>query len=141
MGYILGDEGSGAVMGRMFLNALYKKRLYDGAQEEFQQHFSLTMANVIERVYRQPMANRWLASLCPYIHEHLHEPTVEAVVTENFRLFIRHNLTPYQRPHLPVNAVGSVAFFFKPQLEQAAAAEGYTVGRILRSPLDAAERL
>ncbi len=141
MGYILGDEGSGAVMGRMFLNALYKERLYAGARQEFEQFFNLTMTDVIARVYRQPMANRWLASLCPYIHEHLSHSSVEEVVVENFRLFIRHNLVPYHRPHLPINAVGSVAFFFKPQLEQAAAAEGYTVGHILRSPLDAAENL
>lgn len=141
LGYILGDEGSGAVMGRMFLNALYKNRLYHNAKEEFEQHFNLSMPDVIERVYRQPMANRWLASLCPYIHEHLEDPTIEDVVVQNFRLFISHNLAPYRRPHLPINAVGSVAYFFKPQLEQAAAAEGYTVGRILRSPLDAADQL
>ena len=141
LGYILGDEGSGAVMGRMFINALYKNRLYDGAQEEFEQFFSLTMADVIERVYRQPMANRWLASLCPYIYEHLNKPSVEDIVIENFRLFIQHNLTPYRHPQLPINAVGSVAFFFRHQLEQAAAAESYAVGCILRSPFDAAVRL
>lgn len=141
LGYILGDEGSGAVMGRMFLNALYKNRLYEGAKEEFEQFFKLNMANVIERVYRQPMANRWLASLCPYIRQHLDQPSVQEVVVQNFRLFIRHNLEPYRRPHLPINAVGSVAHFFRPQLEQAAAAEGYTIGQILRSPLDAAQHL
>ena len=141
LGYILGDEGSGAVMGRMFLNALYKNRLYEGAKEEFEQFLKLNMANVIERVYRQPMANRWLASLCPYIRQHLDQPSVQEVVVQNFRLFIRHNLEPYRRPHLPINAVGSVAHFFRPQLEQAAAAEGYTIGQILRSPLDAAQHL
>ena len=137
LGYILGDEGSGAVMGRIFINALYKSRLYANAKEKFEQHFNLSMADVIDRVYRQPMANRWLASLCPYIREHIEEPTVENIVVQNFRLFIRHNLEPYQHPHLPINAVGSVAYFFKPQLEKAAQAEGYTIGRILRSPLDA----
>ena len=141
LGYILGDEGSGAVMGRMFLNALYKNRLYEGAKEEFEYFFKLDMATVIECVYRQPMANRWLASLCPYIHQHLDQPSVQEVVVQNFRLFIRHNLAPYRRPHLPINAVGSVAHFFRKQLELAAAAEGYTIGKILRSPLDAAQHL
>ena len=141
LGYILGDEGSGAVMGRMFLNALYKNRLYEGAKEEFEQFFKLNMANVIERVYRQPMANRWLASLCPYVHQHLSQPSVQEVVVQNFQLLIRHNLAPYRRPHLPINAVGSVAHFFRLQLEQASAAEGYTIGQILRSPLGAAQHL
>lgn len=136
LGYILGDEGSGAVMGRLYLNALYKNRLQKDAKEKFEQHFSITMSDVIDRVYRQPMANRWLASLCPYIHDQLDQPAVEQLVVDNFRSFIVHNLEPYHRPDLPINAVGSVAFFFQAQLGQAAASEGYLLGNILRSPLD-----
>ena len=120
LGYILGDEGSGAVLGRRFLNALYKGRLYEGAAEEFE----------------QPMANRWLASLAEYVASRIAHPEVEQLVVENFRLFIRHNLQPYRRPDLPVSAVGSIAFFFRPQLQQAAQAEGYHLGKILRSPID-----
>ena len=136
LGYILGDEGSGAVLGRLFLNALYKKRLYVGAREEFEQHFGLTMADVIERVYRQPMANRWLASLSEYIHQHLDRPTVHSLVVNNFRDFIRHNIQPYHRPDLPINAVGSIAWYYQDQLAEAATAEGYAVGTILRSPIE-----
>ena len=136
LGYILGDEGSGAVLGRLFLNALYKKRLYAGAREEFEGHFGLTMADVIERVYRQPMANRWLASLSAYIHQHLDQSTVHNLVVKNFRDFIRHNIQPYQRPDLPINAVGSIAWYYQQQLAEAATAEGYAIGTILRSPID-----
>ena len=136
LGYILGDEGSGAVLGRCFLNALYKGRLYEGAAEEFEQTMHLTMGDVIDRVYRQPMANRWLASLAEYVASRIAHPEVEQLVVENFRLFIRHNLQPYRRPDLPVSAVGSIAFFFRPQLQQAAQAEGYHLGKILRSPID-----
>jgi N-acetylglucosamine kinase-like BadF-type ATPase len=135
LGYILGDEGSGAVLGRMFLNALYKNRMYAGAREEFEQHYHLTMADVISHVYRQPLPNRWLASLSEYIHLHLHHPEVNSLVVENFRLFIRHNIAPYQRADLPLNAVGSIAYYYQEQLRQAASEEGYTVGKILRSPL------
>ena len=136
MGYILGDEGSGAVMGKLFLNALYKNRLSENAKEKFEQRFNITIADVIDRIYRQPMANRWLASLCPYIHEQLDQPAVEQLVVANFRNFITCNLAPYHRTDLLINAVGSVAFFFRAQLEQAAAMEGYQLGTILRSPLD-----
>lgn len=135
LGYILGDEGSGAVMGRHFLNAVYKGRLYEGAREEFEQHFQLTLADVIDRVYRQPMANRWLASLAPYVHQHLGRPEASALVVDGFRRFISHNVAPYGRPDLPLAAVGSIAYFFRQQLEQAAAAEGYRLGTVLRSPL------
>jgi len=137
MGYILGDEGSGAVLGIRFLNALYKNRLSDQIRIEFETSTGMSMAQVIERVYRQPMPNRWLASLSVFIHQHLDNPAVKAIVVQNFIDFIRHNIAPYQRTDLPISAVGSIAFFFKEQLAEAAIQEGYTIGKILRSPLDA----
>lgn len=136
MGYILGDEGSGATLGKEFLNALYKGRLYEGAREEFEAETGMTMADVITKVYRQPMPNRWLASLSKYIHRHLKEPTVRNIVVENYRKFISHNLRPYGRQDLALNAVGSIAYYYEEQLRQAAKEEGYAVGRILRSPID-----
>ena len=113
MGYILGDEGSGAVLGIRFLNALYKNRLSDQIRLEFETSMGMSMAQVIERVYRQPMPNRWLASLSVFIHQHLDTPAVKAIVVQNFIDFIRHNIAPYQRTDLPISAVGSIAFFFK----------------------------
>ena len=136
LGYILGDEGSGAVLGRLFLNALYKERMYAGAREEFEQHTGMTMSDVIARVYRQPMANRWLASLSVYIGTLLRHPEVRDLVVQNFRDFIVRNIVPYQRPDLPIGAVGSIAYYYRDQLAEAVQAEGYTLGTVLRSPID-----
>ena len=97
----------------------------------------MQMPQVIERVYRQPMANRWLASLSAFIHEHISEPAVEQLVIDNFRQFVIRNIAPYHRRDLPINAVGSIAFYYKEQLEKAVKAEGYTLGKVVRSPLDA----
>lgn len=137
MGYILGDEGSGAVLGVRFLNALYKNRLSDEVKVAFEAYEEMSMAQVIDRVYRQPMANRWLASLSTFIHQQIGNPQIEQLVIDNFRDFIQRNITPYQRKDLPINAVGSIAFYYKEQLEKAVKAEGYTLGKIVRSPLDA----
>ncbi len=137
MGYILGDEGSGAVLGVRLLNALYKNRLPIELKASFEAFSQMTMAQVIERVYRQPMPNRWLASLSVFIHQHIDNPQVEQLVIENFRDFIRRNIAPYQRQDLPINAVGSIAFYYKEQLAKAVNEEGYTLGKIVRSPLDA----
>lgn len=137
MGYILGDEGSGAVLGARFLNALYKNRLSDEVKVAFEAYAKMSMAQVIERVYRQPMANRWLASLSTFIHQQIGNQQIEQLVIDNFRDFIQRNITPYQRKDLPINAVGSIAFYYKEQLEKAVKAEGYTLGKIVRSPLDA----
>ena len=137
MGYILGDEGSGAVLGVRFLNALYKNRLSNDVKAAFEAFTEMSMAQVIERVYRQPMANRWLASLSAFIHQQIDNPQIEQLVIDNFRDFIQRNIAPYQRRDLPINAVGSIAFYYQQQLEKAVKAEGYTLGKIVRSPLDA----
>ena len=136
MGYILGDEGSGAVLGIRFLNALYKNRLHDQLLSDFESFTGMSMAQVIERVYRQPMPNRWLASLSVFIHQHLDSPAVNSIVKQNFIDFIRHNIIPYQRTDLPISAVGSIAYYYQEQLAEAVIQEGFILGKILRSPLD-----
>lgn len=135
LGYILGDEGSGANLGIRFLNSLYKNQLPKEVKEEFErQGFALN--DIIDRVYRQPMANRFLASLSPFIHSHLDVPEVSALVEESFHQFMVKNIVPYGRNDLPVSAVGSVAFFYKEQLRKAVEKEGYTLGRVMRSPIE-----
>lgn len=136
LGYILGDEGSGAVLGVRFLNALYKGRLPEDLQREFESWSGLTLASIVDRVYRQPLANRWLASLSVFIRQHVAQPAVRELVVSNFRDFILRNVEPYGRRDLPLSAVGSIAYHYAAQLEEAADKEGYALGTILRSPID-----
>ena len=136
LGYVLGDEGSGAVLGISFLNALYKGFLPTSLVSEFESEFQMTMADVVARVYRQPMANRFLASLSPFISRHLDEPGVNELVVDNFRRFFRRNLVQYGRTDLSVGFVGSIASYYEPQLRQAAEAEGFVVGKIVKSPME-----
>ena len=136
MGYVLGDEGSGAVLGIRFLNALYKDRLPHTILSDFEAYIGMNLAQVVNRVYRQPLANRWLASLSEFIHAHVDEPLIEALVVENFRDFLRYNVDPYGRRDLPVSALGSIAYYYQSQFLEALKSEGYTVGKILRGPLD-----
>ena len=136
MGYILGDEGSGASLGKLFLNALYKKRLPNRIKVSFEEETGMDLSTIIDRVYRQPMAGRWLASLSPFIYRHINEEQVEEIVVENFICFIRHNILPYQRKDLPINALGSMAFYYKFQLEEAVKKEGCALGRVMRNPIE-----
>ena len=136
LGYILGDEGSGAVLGVRFLNALYKGRLPEDLQREFESWSGLTLASIVDRVYRQPLANRWLASLSVFIRQHVAQPAVRELVVSNFRDFILRNVEPYGRRDLTLSAVGSIAYHYAAQLEEAADKEGYAFGTILRSPID-----
>ena len=136
LGYILGDEGSGGVLGKHFLHELYKGVLSKDIRSEFEREYGLSMADVIQRVYREPMANRFLASLAPFIHRHLSDDAVKQIVINNFRDFFRYNIRPYGHPEMPVSFVGSIAWHFRAQLAEAAKLEGFAVGTILRSPIE-----
>lgn len=136
LGYILGDEGSGAVLGRLFLNALYKGFLPQSMVGEFEQWIGMSYQDIITRVYREPMANRFLAGIAPFIHDRLDIPAVRGIVVDNFRNFFRRNVVQYGAASLPVGAVGSIAYFFRDELREAASLEGFTLSRVLRSPMD-----
>ena len=136
LGYILGDEGSGAVLGRRFLNALYKGMLSDKIKSDFETATGLTMADVIDRVYSQPHANRFLASLSEFIHSHLDDEAVREMVIGNFDDFFQKNIVPYNRPDLPVSFVGSIAWHYQSELQASAARQGFTLGTILQSPIE-----
>ena len=136
LGYILGDEGSGAVLGRLFLNALFKGRLSVQTREAFEEHTGLSLTSVMEKVYREPMANRFLATMCPFIAQNISDDHIHDLVVDNFRSFLRYNLTPYGRYDLQLGAIGSVAFYFKKQLAEAAEIERRQIGKIVRSPME-----
>ena len=139
LGYILGDEGSGAVLGRKFLNALYKGRLPETLKQEFEKKLKLTQADIIQRVYREPQANKWLASLSPFIHDHLDQAGVRQLVINNFREFLVNNVGPYRSvgaADWQVSFVGSMAEHYKNELTEAARIEGFTVGKIVQSPME-----
>ncbi|MCD7714135.1 MAG: ATPase [Prevotella sp.] len=135
LGYILGDEGSGAALGRLFLNALYKGRLPAHIGEAFRNATGLAQSDIILRVYRQPRANTFLASFAPFLKQWCGERAVRDLIVSNFRDFFRVNIRPYRRPDLPVGCVGSIALHFSPMLREAAQREGYAVGDIVSSPL------
>lgn len=134
MGYILGDEGSGAVLGRTLLNTIYKGEHRDFIPV-FEAETTLTLPQVIEKVYRQPMPSRFLASLAPFIKRHLDKEWMETMVVEAFRLFFKRNVSHYNRPDLPCSFVGGIAYHFEEQLRKAAAKEGVIIGEIKEEPL------
>lgn len=136
LGYILGDEGSGAVLGKLFLNALFKGALPDGMKEDFLQSSGLSYPEIIQRVYRQPMANRFLASTSLYISEHLDVPALRELVKQNFRDFFHKNIAQYGRHDLPVGAIGSIAYHYRDLLQEVADEEGYKLSTVAKSPME-----
>ena len=134
LGYILGDEGSGATLGRLFVGALYEGRLPQSLLHDFEAETHLTLSEIIDRVYRQPGGNRFLASLSPFISSHLEVEGLRQLVVGSLRSFLRHSVLPLQAD-LPVNVVGSIACHYRPLLSEAVAAEGLRLGTVLHRPI------
>ncbi|MBP3823265.1 MAG: ATPase [Bacteroidaceae bacterium] len=135
LGWILGDEGSGAVLGRLLVGDVLKGQLPPALCTEFLERFRLTQAEVIDRVYRQPQPNRFLASLVPFLADHAEDAAVHALLVGEFRRFLVRNVAAYGRRDLPVSFVGGVAWQFRSELQQALEAEGYVLGRIEKEPI------
>ena len=136
MGYILGDEGSGASLGKRLVHDLYKGVLSKEIASDFERETGLTLPILIDRVYRQPLPNRFLASLSAFIHSHLDDVSMRRMVVECFCDFFAFNIVPYGRPDIPVHFVGSIAFFYQSELREAAERQGFSLGTVLRSPLE-----
>lgn len=134
LGYILGDEGSGAAIGKAFLNTIFKGRLSETAAQRAKDAMKLSLNEIIEHVYREPMANRFLASLCPIVHSLLDCREVEELTVEQFRNFYEQNIVPYGQlaDGLEIGFVGSVAKHFEQQLR---AAIPHPVATIVADPL------
>lgn len=136
MGFILGDEGSGAVIGKTFVNELYKGKHNDFI-DVFEKETGLCQADIIQKVYREPVPNRFLASLSVFINKHIDEEWwIEEMVVRCFRDFFKKNISHYERPDLLVNFVGSIAFYYQKELKKAANLEGFKIGRIVKSPIN-----
>ena len=135
LGYILGDEGSGAVLGKLFLNKLFKRELPEALCDAFRQWTPLTYTDILDKVYRQPSANRFLASLSPFICQHVDEPVVNVMVYEHFNTFVRKNVMRYHRPDLPVSLVGGIAEHYRDILVNVLRANDLLVGEIIPHPI------
>lgn len=135
LGYILGDEGSGAVLGRTLVSNCLKGLLPAYLCKSFYAEYQLDQATLLEQVYRQPLPNRFLASLVPFLGKFHDEPAIHDLLFEQFCHFFRRNVLAYD-VSLPVHFVGSIAYYFRNEVAEAAHSLGLIVGRTLRSPME-----
>lgn len=153
LGYILGDEGSGAVLGRTLVGDVLKGLLgeelkkqfaewtldNDGLSRPYGQNDGLmrAQAHIIERVYRQPMANRFLAELSKFCAAHRGNEAIEALLRRHFAAFRDRVVAQYGKDEeLTVSFVGSIAWYYRDVLEEVLTEKGYRVGKIVKEPMD-----
>lgn len=104
-------------------------------KEEFLAAHGLNYEEIIRRVYREPYANRFLASFAPFIRAHIDRPEIRELVLRSFRDFASRNLSRYPA-ELPVSLLGGVAAHFEALLREALEAEGRRVETIVESPAE-----
>lgn len=137
LGYILGDEGSGAVLGKLLVGDVLKCQLPKELCDKFLKEYDLDRMKIIEAVYKKPAANRFLASLSPFLNRNIEEPAIHRLVLNAFKAFFVRNIENYADfKSMPVSFVGSVAYYYQDVLKEAAAALDITVGTIIKSPME-----
>lgn len=138
LGFILGDEGSGAVLGKLLVGDVLKNQMPEAITKRFFEKYKLTSAEIIDRVYRQPKPNTFLASFIPFLEENIDEPKIYNLVKESFRSFLRRNVMQYDGwQTLPIGFNGSIAKIYKKPLLEALEEEGMHLGRIIQAPMEA----
>jgi len=136
LGYILGDEGSGAVLGRLLIGDVLKDQLPQDLCEKFLKQYNLDRMEIIHRVYREPQANRFLASVSPFLLENMEEPAIHRLVLNEFKSFFVRNIMHYDGYRdMKINFVGSIAYYYRDVLKEAADAIDATLGTIVVSPM------
>lgn len=140
LGFILGDEGSGAVLGRRLVSDLLKNQLGEKLKDKFLAQYQLTQADIIEHVYRMPMPNRWLAGMSRFCADNMDNPQIQALVYRHFCSFIERNVLQYytdesEKKTLPVSFVGSIAYYYQTILEKAMRDHGLVIGQIMQEPM------
>ncbi len=137
LGYILGDEGSGSVLGRKLLSDILKNRLPAEITVKFFEKYRLDAAAILDHVYRQPFPNRFMAGFTRFIAENTGHQEIYELAKSSFAEFFIRNISQYpESSRLPVNFTGSIGWHFSDILKAAAAETGFTTGIITESPVE-----
>lgn len=136
-GFILGDEGSGAYFGRRLLSDFIKGMMPAPEEKTFKAKFGLDYPAIVQKVYKEPMPGRFLASFMPFMLDQSNHPYYKALLRSGFEEFLTRNISHYEGCRtLPISFTGSVAYYCKDILQKLLATYSLKPGRISRAPMD-----
>jgi N-acetylglucosamine kinase-like BadF-type ATPase len=136
-GYILGDEGSGGVLGKLLISDWVKKQMPQDIYDALTEEYGLTYLGIVDRVYKQPFPNRWLAQFTKFMSAHRDNVYVHNLLVEAFKAFFNRNIKQYEEwQTLEVGFIGSIAFYFNAELTEAADICGIKLGKIMQNPIE-----
>lgn len=136
-GFILGDEGGGARLGKLFMADFLKGLVPEPVSGEFARDFDVGYLTVVQNVYRGEAPSRYLGSFAPWILERYGSSEyVRKLVEGNFRDFIERSLKQYDLGAYPVGVVGGFGYANRAVLVKVAEPYGIKFSAIIPSPLD-----
>ena len=135
-GFILGDEGSAATLGKLFVADFLKGLVPEEIAKDFSSRYKTDYSTIVANVYRSENSpSGYLGSFAPFIMEYYHHPYIKDLVDGNFRAFIRRSLKQYDTDNLPVGVIGGFGCALKDIFERIAAEEGIKISRFLKDPI------
>lgn len=137
IGYILGDEGSGAYLGRKVIQHYLYEIFDDDLRARFDAKYVTNRVEILEHVYRKPLANRYLASFTMFLAENRGHYMIENIIEDGLNDFFFHHLCKYnESSRMPVHFVGSISYGFKEVLQHLCNIYGFELGRVLKNPME-----
>ncbi|MCB9252414.1 MAG: hypothetical protein H6605_08080 [Flavobacteriales bacterium] len=137
LGYILGDEGSGAYFGKIMLTKYLYHKLPIEIAEDLEKEYGINKEKIFDGVYNKPNPNVYLASFMKFVYKHREHPFFKDLLYKGLSSFISIHVWCYQNyREVPVHFVGSIAYLFKDTLEEVARNFRFNIGQIIRKPAD-----
>ncbi len=136
LGFILGDEGSGAWLGKKLLNEYFSKSMPEAAKAKFETSFALTREDVLAKVYQAHMPSRYLATYSKFIFDNINDPYFYGIVKQGFELFYKMTVMNYENfEKSTIHFTGSVAYHYSNILRKVASDLNIHVKNIVESPI------
>jgi N-acetylglucosamine kinase-like BadF-type ATPase len=137
LGFILGDEGSGAYLGKKVIQH-YLYRIFDNElREKFDAAFQTSDNEILESVYKKPLPNRYLASFVAFLVKNRGHYMIENIIEDGLNdFFFTHVISYKESPKLPIHFTGGIAYGFREVVEQLCLNYDLQPGNFLRTPME-----
>ena len=129
LGYLLGDQGGGCYMGKLFL----QEYLNGDLDSKILNNFKFSSEEIIENLYSSSNPNRYMASFCPFLFRNRSHPQISKLICRNFEDWFELHHQKYELSNLSV--VGSIAYYFKPELIHVASRYDCKIDKVLENPI------
>ena len=136
LGYVLGDEGSGAYLGKKVIQYYLYKTFDEDLMSRFQKRFGETHASILENIYKKPLANRYMASFAIFLAENRGHFMIENIIEDGLNDFFFTHLYKFKESWTqPIHFVGSVGFGFRDVLKELCNSYELELGKVLKTPM------